>query len=59
MKTEIIYSIRVMKQLVSKGHIPIAMMPNPQNSKYNCWVFEVNEAFLRDRDQVLKEVSAK
>ena len=45
MKTEIIYSLRVMEILVKMGYIPIATLPNPKNSKYNCWVFELTEAF--------------
>lgn len=59
MQQEIIYSLRVMEQLVRMGHIPVATIPNPKNTKYNCWVFEMNEAFQRDLEQVLKEVSCK
>ena len=59
MQQEIIYSLRVMEQLVRMGHIPVATIPNPKNTKYNCWVFEVNETFLKDCEQVLKEVSYK
>lgn len=59
MQQEIIYSLRVMEQLVRMGHIPVATIPNPKNTKYNCWVFELTEAFQRDRDIVLKEASVK
>ena len=45
MKTEIIYSLRVMEILVKMGHIPVATLPNPKNSRYNCWVFELTEEF--------------
>jgi hypothetical protein len=45
MKTMMIYTLKVMKQLVERGHIPIATIPNPKDTRYNCWVFEVNETF--------------
>ena len=54
MKQEIVYSLRVMEILVKMGHIPVATLPNPKNSKYNCWVFELTEEFQRDLSQVLK-----
>lgn len=57
MKQEIIYSARVMEQLVKMGHLPKATMPNPKNSKFNCWVFDLTEEFQRDLSEVLKGVS--
>jgi hypothetical protein len=42
---KIIYSIKVMKALVQKGFIPVATIPNPKDSKFNCWVFEETEEF--------------
>ena len=48
---QIIYSLRVMKGLVNKGIFPVQTMPNPINSKFNCWVFE-------DTDKFRKELSA-
>lgn len=47
-KFQIIYSLRVMKGLVSKGLFPVQTMPNPINSKFNCWVFEDTENFRRE-----------
>lgn len=57
MKQEIIYSYRVMEQLIRMGYIPVATIPNPKNTKYNCWIFEWNEEFQRDLSKILKEVS--
>ncbi len=54
---EIIYSLRVMEQLVKMGHLPKATMPNPKNPKYNCWVFEQSEQFQADLSKVLEGVS--
>lgn len=45
MKFQIIYSLRIMKKLVEQGLFPIKTMPNPINTKYNCWVFEDTEEF--------------
>ena len=45
MKTEIVYSLKVMERLVKMGYLPIATLPNPKNTKYNCWVFEQSEEF--------------
>ena len=59
MKTVMIYTMKVMKRLVEKGHIPIATIPNPKDVRYNSWVFEVNEALQKDLDEILKEVSKK
>ena len=50
---KIIYSIKVMKALVQKGFIPVATIPNPKDSKFNCWVFEETEEFQRTLDEVM------
>lgn len=44
-KFQIIYSLRIMRNLVEQGIFPIRTMPNPVNIKYNCWVFEDTEEF--------------
>lgn len=49
---KIIYSLRIMLQLVERGFIPIEMMPNPKYPKYNCWVFKDTPEF----EEVLSEV---
>ena len=59
MKQEIIYSYRVMEQLIRMGYLPVATIPNPKNTKYNCWIFEWSEEFQRDFETALKEVSQK
>ena len=51
---KIIYSIKVMKALVERGFIPIATIPNPQNSKFNCWVFEVTDDFQQILDEIME-----
>lgn len=50
---KIIYSIKVMKALVERGFIPIATIPNPKNSKFNCWIFEVTDDFQQILDEIM------
>ena len=50
---KIIYSLNIMEQLVSKGHVPVSSMPNPKYPQYLCWIFSVNEKFQKDLDEVL------
>lgn len=44
----IIYSLAVMEKLVENGHFPIQTMPNPKYPEYNCWIFKVDDDFMRD-----------
>ena len=57
MKQEIIYSLRVMLELVKKGHNPVSSFPNPKNPKYLCWTFKWDETFQKDLEVVLRGVS--
>lgn len=50
---KIIYSLRVMEQLVERGFVPISIMPNPKYPMYNCWIFEVTPEFEKALDEVL------
>ena len=40
---KIIYSLKIMKELVKRGYFPIQTLPNPKDTRYNCWIFENNE----------------
>lgn len=53
MQRKVIYSMRVMLALVERGHMPEAVMPNPQNTKYNCWVFVETDELKADLDSIL------
>lgn len=54
MEREIIYSFRVMEQLMRMGYVPLMTLPNPKNPKFNCWVFEWNEEFQKDLEKILR-----
>ena len=57
MKQKIIYSMKVMQQLVEMGFLPTATLPNPKDTKYNCWVFDWTEEFDKALCVVLKGAS--
>ena len=42
-KKQIIYSLKVMRQLLERGFTPEQTIPNPVKPQFNCWVFEVTE----------------
>lgn len=44
-KNKIIYSKRVMEQLLEMGFRPIDTFPNPTTPKYMCWAFEWTDQF--------------
>lgn len=54
MEREIIYSFRVMEQLMRMGHTPLMTLPNPKNPKFSCWVFEQSEKFQKDLEKILR-----
>lgn len=51
--TKIIYSMKIMLQLVELGFQPLTVMPNPQHPEYNCWVFELNDELREALDRLL------
>lgn len=50
---KIIYSLKVMEQLVEMGNIPVSQMPNPKFPQYTCWIFQITDKFEQDLDRVL------
>lgn len=44
-KNKIIYSKRVMEQLLELGFRPIETIPNPTKPEFMCWAFEWTDAF--------------
>ena len=43
---KIVYSLRVHTQLQLLGFKHIGMMPNPQDEKYSCWIYERTPEFM-------------
>lgn len=42
---QIVYSKRVMTELLVRGFSPIMEVPNPTYPQYNCWIYERSEDF--------------
>ena len=51
--TKIIYSKRIMEQLLEMGFRPIEIIPNPIKPEFYCWVFALTDEFAAALDQVL------
>ena len=52
LETKIIYSLKVVAQLVAMGYQPVASMPNPKKPDFLCWIFEVTPEFQRALDKI-------
>ena len=44
---QIVYSMRIMRALVEQGEFPVKTIPNPKDTKYNCWIFKNTESFQK------------
>lgn len=53
MKQKVIYSLKVVRQLLEMGFRPVETLDNPINEKYKCWVFARTPEFEVALDQVL------
>lgn len=51
-KTQIIYNMNMATQLVAKGHKVRGTMPNPFKPDFTAWVFEVDDTFELDFEQL-------
>lgn len=54
-KNKIIYSMRIMIQLVEAGFMPKGTIPNPKDVRYNCWVFELTPELQATLDRIYAE----
>lgn len=52
-KIKIIYSLKFHIELQRMGFICITEMRNPNNQRYNCWVYEETPEFLEAFDAML------
>lgn len=50
---QIIYSLKVVNELIKRGFTPSLTMPNPIKPQFNCWVFDVTPEFQSAVDDVL------
>ena len=52
---KIIYSLRILIKLQRMGFKYITEMKNPQNPRFNCWVYEETDELLKAFDNLVKE----
>ena len=45
MNRQIIYSRRIMKELLKQGFCPLEMLPNPEYPDFKCWIYEDTDEF--------------
>lgn len=54
---KVVYSLRIHIKLQQLGYCCVAEMKNPQNHKYNCWVYEATPNFLASFEALMKETN--
>ena len=54
---KIVYSLRIHIALQQKGFTYITEMKNPQNQKFNCWVYAATPDLLAAFDALMREGS--
>ena len=54
-KLKIIYSLRIHIALQKQGFNCISEMKNPQNSQFNCWVYEETPELLEAFDKEVRK----
>lgn len=52
-ENKIIYSLRVNMELQKRGFIPLTAMPNPNNLRLICWVYEKTDALVAALDEII------
>lgn len=52
--TKIIYSKKIMVQLLKQGFSPIEILPNPLYPEFYCWRFKITEPFQKALDLLLE-----
>lgn len=52
---KIIYSLRIHLKLQEMGFKYLTEMKNPQNMRFNCWVYEATPQLLEAFDNILRE----
>ena len=51
---KIVYSLRVHIELQRRGFTFLTEMKNPNNPRYNCWVYAATPEFLAAFDEALR-----
>ena len=57
-KIKVIYSLKIHIQLQQMGFMCLAEMKNPNNQRFNCWVYAETPELLAAFDAALKGATA-
>lgn len=52
-ENKIIYSLRVNMELQRRGFIPLTAMPNPNNLRLICWVYEKTDKLIEALNEII------
>lgn len=52
-KLKVIFTMSIALELKSRGHKVIDIMPNPNKPEFNCWIFEIDETFIADLEDIV------
>ena len=52
-KPKIVYKMQYAIKMKMKGHKVLTTLPNPVDSRYQCWVFEDDQTFDSDLHQII------
>lgn len=55
---KVIYSLKMHIALQTQGFVYLTEMKNPNNPRFNCWVYEATPDFLAAFDALLGEAAA-
>lgn len=55
---KIIYSLKIHIELQRQGFSPLMEMKNPNNPRFNCWVYAASPGLLTAFDALVREVPA-
>lgn len=55
---KIVYSLRMHLELQEKGFKCLTEMKNPQNIRFNCWVYEETPEFMKAFDEYIRRTGA-
>lgn len=54
-KSKVIYSMKIMKDLLDKGIFPESIKQNPTNPEYLCWTYTVDDKLTQALDEIFKK----
>lgn len=51
---KVVYSLKIHIELQKRGFVSLTEMKNPQNPRFNCWVYQATPELLKAFDDAIK-----